>query len=312
MLIKTRGVLQLRLVSFEAGRRRSYGILSEGRILDLPAASAGEKDVFSQDIVDFIAAGQPAIQAASRLLAKASPAEFVSLDQVRLLAPIAVPRKNIFCVGRNYSEHVIEGFRAVDRDVQLPAYPQFFTKAPTAVLAPDGQFRTDPAITEKYDYEIELAVVIGKRGRDIARQDALDHVFGVTILNDITARDLQRRHDQWFKGKSLDGSAPMGPCIVTLDEIGPLDALELVARVNGEERQRGSVAQMIFDIPEIIAQLSAGLTLEPGDVIATGTPSGVGYAMDPPRFLAPGDVVDCAIDGIGLLTTYIVGPGDRP
>jgi 2-keto-4-pentenoate hydratase/2-oxohepta-3-ene-1,7-dioic acid hydratase in catechol pathway len=178
------------------------------------------------------------------------------------------------------------------------------------MAAPDSEFALDETVTQKLDYEAELAVVIGSRGRDIARGDALAHVFGFSVMNDITARDLQRRHDQWFKGKSLDGSAPMGPCIVTPDEIADLGALEVVATVNGDRRQHGKVAQMIFDIPEIIAQLSAGLTLEPGDIIATGTPSGVGYAMEPPQFLAAGDVVECSIEGIGTVTTRIVTAGD--
>jgi 2-keto-4-pentenoate hydratase/2-oxohepta-3-ene-1,7-dioic acid hydratase in catechol pathway len=208
-------------------------------------------------------------------------------------------------VGRNYKDHVAEGYRARGADIKLPEYPQFFTKPPTAVIGPDEAFFHDPAVTTKLDYEVELAIIIGRPGRDIAQVQAMRHIFGVTVLNDITARDLQRRHDQWFKGKGLDRSCPMGPCIVTLDEIADLGALELICRVNDAERQRSHVRHMIFDIPEIISQLSAGLTLEPGDIIATGTPSGVGYAMDPPHYLKAGDVVECSIAGIGTLRTRI-------
>jgi len=301
----------LRFVSFEGDEGQSYGLLSDDRILDLPRAAGKGKVAFPQYLIDFIAQGNDAIKVARDLLAGADEGEFSPLGTVRLLAPIPHPKKNIFCVGRNYKEHVAEGYRARGRDMQLPEYPQFFTKAPTCVLEPEGEFPLDPRVTQALDYEVELAIVIGEAGRDIAREDAMAHVFGVTILNDITARDLQRRHDQWFKGKSLDRSAPMGPCLVTRDEIGDLDRLELVTWVNGEERQRAQTSQLIFDIPEIIAQLSAGMTLEPGDIIATGTPSGVGYAMDPPRFLVPGDIVACAIEGIGTVTTRIVDGGSR-
>ncbi|HEX4096223.1 MAG TPA: fumarylacetoacetate hydrolase family protein, partial [Caulobacteraceae bacterium] len=227
---------------------------------------------------------------------------------VRLLAPIPRTRKNVFCVGRNYAEHVKEGARfAGASEVKLPEVPQFFTKAPTAINAPGDPVRLDEGVTRFLDYEVELAVVIGKAGRDIPREGAYEHVFGYTIANDITARDLQRRHDQWFKGKSLDNSLPLGPWIVDAGEIGDPTTLELSLTVNGEERQRATTSMMIFDIPAIIASLSGGMTLEAGDVIATGTPSGVGYAMTPPQGLKDGDVVVAKIDRIGELTSPIKG-----
>ena len=180
--------------------------------------------------------------------------------------------------------------------------PVFFTKPPTAVIGPGAAVPIFPHLSTQIDYEVELAVVIGTAGRDIPPERALAHVFGYTIVNDITARDVQRRHGgQYFKGKGLDGSCPMGPWIVTADEIPDPAGLAIRSRVNGELRQDSTTAAMIFDIPTLIASLSAGLTLEPGDVLATGTPSGVGYAMDPPRFLADGDVVACEIEGIGVL-----------
>jgi 2-keto-4-pentenoate hydratase/2-oxohepta-3-ene-1,7-dioic acid hydratase in catechol pathway len=190
--------------------------------------------------------------------------------------------------------------------LKLPKAPTFFTKAYNTINRDGGDVRLDPAVTGILDYEVELAVVIGKSGRDIAAEDAYDHVFGYTIANDITARDLQRLHDQWFKGKSLDTTLPLGPCIVDKAEIGDPTTLEVSLTVNGEERQRARTSAMMFDIPAIVAWLSKGLTLDPGDIIATGTPAGVGYAMDPPRGLKDGDVVVCTIDRIGSLTNRIV------
>jgi 2-keto-4-pentenoate hydratase/2-oxohepta-3-ene-1,7-dioic acid hydratase in catechol pathway len=166
--------------------------------------------------------------------------------------------------------------------------PQFFTKATHAVNAPDGDVRLDPRVTRRFDYEVELAVIIGASGRDIPKERAIDHVYGYAVANDFTARDLQRRHQQWFKGKSLDTTFPFGPWIVDREEIGDPSNLELSLTVNGEERQRVTVDRMIFDIPTLIASLSAGLTLEAGDIISTGTPAGVGFAMDPPRYLKGG------------------------
>ena len=227
-------------------------------------------------------------------------------SRLQLLAPIPVPARNVFCVGRNYADHVKEGLIKAGKEVKLPEVPQFFTKATGAVNAPLGDIRLDPRITRLLDYEVELAVVIGTAGRDITPARAYDHVFGYCVLNDFTARDLQRRHDQWFKGKSLDTTCPMGPCIVDRASLGDPATLELSLSVNGEERQRAKAGQMIFDIPAIIASLSAGLTLQPGDIIATGTPAGVGYAMTPPQALKGGDLVVAKIDRIGELRNRIV------
>lgn len=301
----------MRFYSFSDGERSSYGVLTDAGLIDLPEAAARRGLAFPPTLSGMIEAGPGAIEQVDKWIGDGTDAYPVRLDAVYLQPPIPHPNKNIFCVGRNYVDHVAEGYRAAGKQVALPAFPQFFTKATTAVGAPIGEFVWDAAMTQQLDYEVELAVVIGEGGRNIARKDAWSHVFGFTVLNDITARDLQRRHDQWFKGKSLDGSAPMGPCIVTLDEFEDIGSIELVARVNGETRQKACVSQMIFDIPELIAQLSAGLTLQSGDVIATGTPSGVGYAMDPPQFLQDGDVVECSIPGIGTISTRIVGaPGE--
>jgi 2-keto-4-pentenoate hydratase/2-oxohepta-3-ene-1,7-dioic acid hydratase in catechol pathway len=277
------------------------GVEHPGLILD--GDSIVDLSSVGGSLIEIIAKGESAAKAAAALAGSA--AHTLPLAQVTLLAPIPHPRKNVFCVGRNYVEHVNEGARAMGGQAKLPEFPQFFTKAPTAVNAPGAPVRLDAGLTKLLDYEVELAVVIGKAGRDIPRERAYEHVFGYTVANDVTARDLQRRHEQWFKGKSLDTTLPLGPWIVDAAEIGDPTTLELSLTVNGHERQRAVASMMIFDIPAIIASLSAGMTLEPGDVIATGTPSGVGFAMDPPQGLKDGDIVVATIDRIGELVSPI-------
>jgi 2-keto-4-pentenoate hydratase/2-oxohepta-3-ene-1,7-dioic acid hydratase in catechol pathway len=187
--------------------------------------------------------------------------------------------------------------------VGVSEHPVFFTKPRTAVIGPGADIPIFSKVSTSIDYEVELALVIGKAGRDIAPADAFDHILGYTNINDISARDIQRRHGgQYFKGKGLDGSCPMGPHIVTADEIANPQSLLICLSVNGERRQDGNTSDMIFDIPTLIASLSEGLTLEPGDIVATGTPSGVGYAMTPPQYLRDGDMVECEIEGIGKLS----------
>ncbi|HLZ65177.1 MAG TPA: fumarylacetoacetate hydrolase family protein [Aliidongia sp.] len=296
----------MRFASFAHDGNQGYGVVLPGdRILDLPAAARAAGLALPPDLHGLIAAGAGALSTVRSLIQRADEASVRAFGTVRLTAPIPRPTKNVFCVGRNYLDHVAEGYRARGTETKLPEAPQFFTKPPTAVIGPGEAFALDASVSRKMDYEVELALVIGTAGRDIPADRAWDHVFGFTVLNDITARDLQRRHEQWFKGKGLDRSCPMGPVIVTRDEIADPSQLELSLTVNGEPRQRAKVGQMIFPIPEIIASLSAGLTLEPGDIIATGTPSGVGYAMDPPHYLVPGDEVICEISDIGRLVTPI-------
>ena len=286
----------MKFITFARDGEQRPGLwLGGGRIADLSQAVGS--------IQELIEAGAEGLKAAREL----AEDEDVNLSAaaVQLLAPIPRTRKNVFCIGRNYVEHVAEGARAAGQQTKLPEYPQIFTKAPTAINAPGAPVRLDEGLTKLLDYEVELAVVIGKAGRDIPKERAFEHVFGYTIANDVTARDLQRRHEQWFKGKSLDTSLPLGPWIVDAEEVGDPTTLELSLTVNGQERQRAKASMMIFDIPTIIASLSAGMTLEPGDIIATGTPSGVGYAMDPPRGLKDGDVVVARIDRIGELESPI-------
>jgi 2-keto-4-pentenoate hydratase/2-oxohepta-3-ene-1,7-dioic acid hydratase in catechol pathway len=230
--------------------------------------------------------------------------DLVPLEAVTLEAPI-LPSRNVFCVGRNYLEHAKEGARALGREFKLPAQPTFFTKASTAIAAPGSILRLPAHASREYDFEAELAVVIGDLCKDVREEDALRVIFGYTALNDVTARNLQRAHGQWFKGKSLDGTCPIGPWIVTGDEIGDAAALEIVFRRNGSEKQHSNTSQMIFGVPRLIAELSLGMTLLPGDVIATGTPEGVGFARTPPEFLADGDVMEVEIEKIGVLRNTV-------
>ncbi len=226
------------------------------------------------------------------------------LGSAALRAPL-VPHKNVFCVGRNYLEHAKEGARASGRELKLPDVPTFFTKAPTAVADPGATLTFSRSISSEYDWEGELGVVMGARCRDVPEREAMSCVFGYTCLNDITARDLQRAHIQWFKGKSLDASCPIGPWIVSADEIGDPQTLRIELRVNGVQKQSASTASMIFSVARIVAELSKGMTLEPGDIIATGTPEGVGFARTPPEFFTDGDVVEVEIERIGVLRNTI-------
>jgi 2-keto-4-pentenoate hydratase/2-oxohepta-3-ene-1,7-dioic acid hydratase in catechol pathway len=234
----------------------------------------------------------------------------LSSRAVDLLAPIPRPRRNILCIGKNYHEHVQEiarhGFDTTGGGAERPAAPIVFSKLPDCVIGPGADILHDAAVTAQLDYEAELAVIIGRKGRAIARAHAMDYVWGYTIVNDVTARDVQKRHQQWLLGKSQDTFCPMGPFAVTRDLIDLADT-PIRLWVNDELRQDGNTGQMIFDVPELIATISAGITLYPGDVIATGTPSGVGAGFEPPRFLSPGDRVRIEIPPIGVLENRVRG-----
>jgi 2-keto-4-pentenoate hydratase/2-oxohepta-3-ene-1,7-dioic acid hydratase in catechol pathway len=239
-----------------------------------------------------------------------SATESIPLAEVHLLAPIPAPRRNIFCVGRNYLEHADEfsrsGYEAGAKPGNEPdAYPAVFTKPASCVVGPDAPVPTHPDVTAAVDYEGELAVIIGRGGRDIRRDQAMAHVWGFTIINDVTARDRQKNHRQWFLGKALDGFCPMGPWATTSDEV-VADDLRIQTWVNGELRQDANTRDLVFDIPSLIETISGGLTLQPGDIIATGTPKGVGIGFGPPRFLKPGDSVTIEISGLGSLTNRFV------
>jgi 2-keto-4-pentenoate hydratase/2-oxohepta-3-ene-1,7-dioic acid hydratase in catechol pathway len=248
-----------------------------------------------QTLIDHLAAG-------GAMPSSAGPA--VPLSQVQLEAPLPRPRRNVFCIGLNYRSHAAElaarGFNgAKSADDLIPRALVAFSKVPDSVIGP-GQAIEMPAVSQAIDYEAELAVVVGKPGKRISRAQAMEHVFGYTIVNDVTARDLQKRHQQWLIGKSCDSFCPMGPWLVTRDEIDGA-ALGVRLWVNDELRQDGHTSDLVFDIPAIIEALSAGITLLPGDLIATGTPAGVGMATEPPRWLKAGDRVRITIDGIGTL-----------
>ena len=233
--------------------------------------------------------------------------EFHPLKAVRLLSPIPLPHRNIMCLGLNYAEHAAEHYAASGRETSLPEFPIIFTKATTSINGPFDPIPFDPDVTEELDWEVELAVIIGRKGVNIPQDKAMDFVFGYSVVNDVSARDLQRNHKQYFKGKSLDGACPMGPWIVTAESIDDPHDLQITSRVNGETKQESNTKFMIFSIPEIIAHISLGMTILPGDIIATGTPSGVGFARQPPEFLQPGDMVECEIQGVGIIRNKVIG-----
>jgi len=290
----------MHLVTFIEGGERRIGLRDTTRneIVDL-ARAAPE---LPRDMPTFIALGEAGLASARRALTGRTGR--LSLAQVRLAAPIPRPVRNVFCVGKNYREHAQElqreGSAIAGKDA-IPEVAIFFTKATTTVIGPGEPIPAWLDPTHSTDYEGELAVVIGPGGRGIARTEAMRHVYGYTIINDVTSRVLQGRHQQWFLGKSLDGSCPMGPAIVTVDAIPDASRLRVQTRVNGELRQNAAVAGLIFDIPALIETLSRTLTLEPGDLIATGTPAGVGMGFKPPKYLKKGDLVAITIDPIGTL-----------
>lgn len=260
------------------------------------------------DMSEFIAKGPEALAAAQTVIQSGNTR--LRLDQVRLLAPIPHPRRNIICIGKNYRAHVQElqgagAFLSNNDADALPEKPIFFTKATTTVIGPGDTIPASLDPTESVDYEGELAVIIGKAGRGIPHKDAMQHVFGYTILNDVTSRRIQRDHQQWFLGKSLDGFCPIGPAIVTAAAIPDVKQLRIQTRVNGELRQNDVIANLIFDIPTIIETLSRTMTLQPGDIIATGTPAGVGVGFKPPRYLQKGDVTRIEVDSIGVLENTV-------
>jgi 2,4-diketo-3-deoxy-L-fuconate hydrolase len=227
---------------------------------------------------------------------------------VKLHAPLH-PKKNVFCVGRNYLAHAEEGAKALGQELKLPDVPTYFTKAPTSIADPEQALTLSSDLSPMWDWEAELAVIMGETCKDVSEADALSKVFGYSCLNDVTARDLQRSHVQWFKGKSLDDSCPIGPWIVDAADIGDPQTLEIMLRVNGVEKQHSNTGKMIFSVKQIVSNLSQGLTLEAGDVIASGTPEGVGFARTPPEFLKDGDVMEVEVEKIGVLRNSVkMGP----
>jgi 2-keto-4-pentenoate hydratase/2-oxohepta-3-ene-1,7-dioic acid hydratase in catechol pathway len=291
----------VRIATYTQDGRRRVGLVSaDGRAVSPLDIEAGERGALS--LVEVLVAGGP--------MPAAGPP--MPLESVRLEAPLPRPRRNLWCVGRNYHAHAQELSGSVfkDSNANPQSWPIVFTKVPECVVGPQDDVVLPTGVSDQIDYEAELAVVIGRGGRNIAAADAMRHVFGYTVVNDVTARDVQMRHQQWDMGKSFDTFCPMGPWIVTADE---LDGRSTRVRcwVNGDLRQDGPTANMIFDIPTLIETVSRGITLYPGDVIATGTPAGVGMGMNPPRYLQPGDVVRIEIDRLGVIENRFVQQTDR-
>ncbi|SFM93437.1 fumarylacetoacetate hydrolase family protein [Methylobacterium pseudosasicola] len=294
----------LRLVTFTpdaTGAPRLGVVRSDGRVVDLSRAPSPGFD--PARMVSLIEAGPVALDAVRRI---AAAGDGPKVDTVRLLAPIPTPTRNIYAVGWNYLEHFAEGQAVRGTNMEYPAHPVFFTKGVNTVNGPYDPIPYDPTVSTAIDWEVELAVIIGTAGRNIKEAEAMSHVFGYSVINDTTARDMQiKLHGgQWFKGKSLDGYGPLGPWIVPASDIDPSD-LHLITRVNGVVKQDASTQQMYFKVARIIAELSHGLTLVPGDIIATGTPPGIGNARKPPEYLKPGDVMETEIVGLGTLRNVI-------
>lgn len=261
-------------------------------------------DSVAPSMLALIDGGAEALAQAKSALAAA--AKVVARADVRLLSPIPRPKQNVMCLGMNYVAHAIESLRARGSEIKMPEFPVFFTKALNTVCGDGDSVPLDPNVTSQLDYEVELAYVFGRTAKNVKKADALDYVFGYTILNDISARDLQNRHQQFFKGKSLDNSGPIGPCIVTADEIPDPATLAIKLRLNGELRQNSHTGDLIFDIPSSIEYLTLGTTIEAGQIVCTGTPAGVGMGLTPPAYMKAGDVVEAEIEKIGVLTNHIV------
>jgi 2-keto-4-pentenoate hydratase/2-oxohepta-3-ene-1,7-dioic acid hydratase in catechol pathway len=299
----------MRLVTFSTatdGKPRVGVLLENGNVLDIGAQAQRKSLPFdTTSMLALVEAGREGLTSLESVKEN-SDAKEMPLSEITLYAPIPRPRKNVFCVGWNYLEHYAEGERVRKSGEDLPKHPVFFSKAVTSVNGPFADIPYDANVSKRMDWEVELGVIIGKAGKNISEERAPEHVFGYTVINDVSARELQKRHGgQWLKGKSLDGCCPMGPCLVTADEIDP-NNLQVITRVNGVVKQDSNTKHLYFKIPRLIAELSLGMTLEPGDILSTGTPEGTGFARTPPEYLQPGDVLETEIVGIGVMRNKIV------
>ncbi|MDH5469855.1 MAG: fumarylacetoacetate hydrolase family protein [Gammaproteobacteria bacterium] len=296
----------MKFLTLENGQ---LGALVDGTVVDLPAAArASGEGLVAGTLAALLEAGDDAAALAweMALVAASEQRACRPYDDVRPSAPLPVPRRNIICLGKNYLEHAREVAAKMNGPDQPPEHPIIFTKATTAVIAPGAPVPSYPELTRMLDYEAELALIIGTGGRDIAAANAWQHVFGYTAINDISARDMQKKHFQWFRAKSLDGFAPMGPLVVHRSVMAAPEDIEIRCTVNGELRQQATLSQLIFDVPTIIETLSSGMTLLPGDIIATGTPAGVGMGFTPPKYLQPGDEMVVEVGGAGVLRNPVV------
>ena len=300
----------MKLLMFQHDGERRLGVLRDGtddEVVDVATLSDESNAELPRDIIGVIDGGDAVLNRLREMTASSRAASATAirrLSDLRILPPLDPPRGNVLAIGRNYQKHAEETARASNAEVGPPT---IFTKAITTITGPYDDIPIDSSVSDKIDWEVELGVVIGRSGANIKRSDALDHVFGYTVLNDVTARDIQNGWGgQWFKGKSLDGACPTGPWVVTKDEIPDPRALQLHLRVNGELKQDANTRDMIYPVDAIIEWLSVGMTLLPGMLIATGTPEGVGFARTPPEFLRPGDVVETEVEGVGLLRNPVV------
>jgi 2-keto-4-pentenoate hydratase/2-oxohepta-3-ene-1,7-dioic acid hydratase in catechol pathway len=298
----------MRLVTYQmlkTSELKTGILISKDQVLDIVAETGARSSVAHvATMLDIIRGGEPTM-ALLREIVGAPKTDPILLNKALLKAPIPRPNKNIFCVGWNYLDHFQEGGNMLKDDRELPQYPVFFTKAPTSVNGPYDVIPFDSTISTQLDWEVELGIIIGANRKNIAEADAMQHIFGYTVINDVTWRDVQRRHGgQWMKGKSLDGTCPMGPCVVTVDEIDPTN-LNIECSVSGVVKQQSNTKHLYFKIPRLIHDLSEGMTLEAGDIISTGTPEGVGFARTPPEWMKPGDLMETTIEGIGTMRNPI-------
>lgn len=304
----------MRFLMFKHGNGRRLGVLAAGgsdTVVDLlELAKASGSTPPPADLLALIDAGDAGMHAIKQLLAKLKPAAGAPITRplsgLELLAPLDPPRGNVIAIGRNYAKHAAE----TAAKGETPKPPTVFSKAITSITGPRSNIPIDPAVSDEIDWEVELGVVIGKAGVNITKEDAFDHVFGYTVINDVTARDIQSDWGgQYFKGKSLDSSCPSGPWVVTRDEVADPQALKLRLTVNGTVKQDGTTSEMIHPVDAIISWVSIGMTLLPGMMIATGTPDGVGFARTPPEFIHVGDVVEAQVESIGSLRNKFVAAG---
>jgi 2-keto-4-pentenoate hydratase/2-oxohepta-3-ene-1,7-dioic acid hydratase in catechol pathway len=293
----------MKFVTFHAGDgvARLGVYVQDGRVLDL-VRSFPSNSVFL-NMLSFIEAGEDAVELVRRTIRQGDyqPGLLHDEDAIKILAPIPKPNRNIYCVGLNYAEHSEEW----TGNQSLPQFPVIFTKVPTTVIGTNDTIQSHQGLTHELDYEAELAVVLGKGGRDIPKEAVMDHIFGYTMVNDITARDLQRHHQQWFIGKSLDTFCPMGPYLIHKSSVPDPHQLNIGCKINGEQRQSSNTRNLIFDIYTIISTISRGHTFEAGDIIATGTCAGVGMSFNPPKYLKQGDLVEVEVEGLGILRNVV-------
>lgn len=295
----------MKLLSYKVDRKEFLGILNEDETWVYPITAAGMEYPSMLDIIKEIGASEKEMLAHIQARPPYEVMGAAPISDIRILSPIPVPEQDIICLGINYEAHARESARFQKESFEKPEAAIYFSKRVNRTVDPDGAIPAHRDLTNQLDYEAELAVIIGKDAKDVPAEAAKNYIFGYTIMNDVSARDVQTGHKQWYFGKSLDGFTPLGPCILTVESVEFPPKLKIQSRVNGEPRQDSGTECFIHGIGEIIAELSRGMTLKAGTIIATGTPAGVGMGFEPPRFLQPGDVVECIIEGIGTLKNTV-------